>query len=104
MHDRAQSPSQASAAARMRTIMHIDRATQSFATAIGAQIRARRRELGLDQSELALVSGVSRRTIHALEHGKPTAQLAALVPVLRALGLELEAAPRQTTRASRPVR
>ena len=73
--------------------MHVS--TQAVATAahIGRVARARRVELGLDQGELSLVAGISRRTVHAIEHGKPTIQLAALVSVLDALGLDLTALP-----------
>lgn len=74
--------------------MHISVAAIETAQRVGATVRARRAALGLDQSELALVAGVSRRTVHAIEHGKPTVQLAALVAVVRAVGLELDALPR----------
>lgn len=70
-------------------IMHISDAAAATATRMGTEVRALRKSLQLDQGELALVAGVSRRTVHAIEHGKPTAQLAALVAVLQAVGLEL---------------
>lgn len=61
-------------------------------------MKQRRSELKLDQGELSLVAGVSRRTVHAIEHGKPTIQLAALVAVLQAVGLDLAALPRGVAR------
>jgi y4mF family transcriptional regulator len=73
--------------------MHVSSRTIQTAAHIGRMARARRAELGLDQGELSLVAGVSRRTVHAIEHGKPTIQLAALVSVLDALGLDLTALP-----------
>jgi DNA-binding XRE family transcriptional regulator len=69
--------------------MHISEAAAETAARMGRQVRALRRDLELDQGELALVAGVSRRTVHAIEHGKPTVQLAALVAVLQAVGREL---------------
>jgi y4mF family transcriptional regulator len=77
------------------TIVHIGPSTQATADRIAQAVRGRRAELALDQAELALVAGVSRRTVHAIEHGKPTIQLAALVGVLQALGLDLAALPRE---------
>jgi y4mF family transcriptional regulator len=74
------------------TIMHISDAAVETAARMGVRVRALRRDLELDQGELALVAGVSRRTVHAIEHGKPTIQLAALVAVLQAVGLELATA------------
>jgi y4mF family transcriptional regulator len=78
----------------MCTSMHISSTAIATAGRIGATVRARRAELGLDQSELSLVAGVSRRTVHAIEHGKPTVQLAALVAVTTAVGLDLDTLPR----------
>lgn len=57
--------------------------------ALGAAVRARRRELRLRQSELADLAGVSERLVHAIEHGKSTVQLDKLIDVLDAVGLHL---------------
>jgi y4mF family transcriptional regulator len=54
-----------------------------------AFIRARRRELGLRQDELADLAGVSTRTISAVEAGKPTVRLDVLLAVFDTLGLQL---------------
>ncbi len=56
---------------------------------LGAQIRARRRELELTQGELADVSGVTLRFVSELERGKASAQYAGIQRVLAALGLDL---------------
>jgi HTH-type transcriptional regulator / antitoxin HipB len=56
---------------------------------IGALIRARRRELGLDQAELAEIVGVSRLWINQVEGGKPGAGLGRMLRTLAALGIEL---------------
>ncbi len=59
-------------------------------------VRARRRELGLTQQDLAELSGTSVRFVRDLEHGKPTVRLDKLGDVLAALGLELRAGLRRT--------
>lgn len=41
------------------------------------------------QDELALAAGVSTRTVHQIEAGKPTSRLDGLSRVLEALGLRL---------------
>jgi HTH-type transcriptional regulator / antitoxin HipB len=84
----------------MCTIMHPRSLATDTAQRLGRRARDRRKQLGMDQGELALVAGVSRRTVHAIENGKPTIQLAPLVAVLGALGFELAALPRGT----RPAR
>lgn len=52
-------------------------------------VRARRRQLGLTQQETAELAGVATRTVHAVEAGKPTLRLDALLAVLTAVGLQL---------------
>jgi y4mF family transcriptional regulator len=81
----------------MCTIMRKSADATETARRLGQEVRRRRRALGLDQHELSLVAGVSRRTVHAIEHGKPTIQLAALVAVVQAVGLRLTALPRAST-------
>lgn len=53
-------------------------------------VRARRRDLGLRQSELADLADVSERFVYAVESGKRSVQLDKVVAVLRTLGLHLE--------------
>ena len=57
---------------------------------LGAAVRARRRELGLTQEEVAGVAHTGARFVGELEAGKPTVQLAEMLRVLGALGLDLE--------------
>lgn len=52
-------------------------------------IRQRRIELGLRQDQLADLSGVSVRTVSAVESGKPTVRLDVLVAILDTLGVHL---------------
>lgn len=56
---------------------------------LGASIRDRRKELELNQGELADVSGVTLRFVSELERGKATAQYEGIRRVLAALGLDL---------------
>lgn len=60
------------------------------AGALAATVRTRRRQLRLDQAELADLAGVSERFVYALESGKRTVQLDKVLAVLSALGLHLE--------------
>jgi HTH-type transcriptional regulator/antitoxin HipB len=56
---------------------------------LGAAIRQRRRQLGLDQKALATRVGVSRQWIVEVEHGKPRAAVGLVLQTLEALGLHL---------------
>ena len=61
------------------------------AAELGALIRGRRRELGLDQSTLAQRVGVSRQWIIEVEQGKPRAAVGLVLRALNALGVLLDA-------------
>jgi len=63
-------------------------------TDFGAYIKARRKELGLTQEELAMISGVGQSFIRNAEHGKPTLQLDLLMRVLNRLDCELVLGPK----------
>lgn len=56
---------------------------------IGQIIKARRKELGITQQTLALLSEVGVNTIVAIERDKQTASIKTLVKVLDCLGLEI---------------
>jgi HTH-type transcriptional regulator/antitoxin HipB len=58
---------------------------------LGALIRNRRRELGLDQSALAENVGVSRQWIIEIEKGKSRAAIGLILRTLNALGIFLDA-------------
>jgi HTH-type transcriptional regulator/antitoxin HipB len=60
---------------------------------IGAAVRDRRRELRLDQSELAKQVGVSRKWIIDAEGGKPRAGIGLVLRTLNVLGLRLSLEP-----------
>ena len=59
---------------------------------IGAAVRAARTEAGLKQSDLADLSGVSERTIRAIETGTGNPTLHAVVAAANVLGLRIAAA------------
>ncbi|MGO0575557.1 helix-turn-helix transcriptional regulator [Ornithinimicrobium panacihumi] len=60
-----------------------------------AALVARRRELGLRQSDLAELADVSERFVRELEAGKASVRLDKVRPVLDALGLQLVLADRE---------
>jgi len=64
---------------------------QSARTAkqIGAIIRRARRSANLSQAGLGAKIGMRQATISKLERGEPATQLATLLDVLSALGLEI---------------
>jgi HTH-type transcriptional regulator / antitoxin HipB len=68
--------------------------TAKVADRIGKIVLRERERLGLRQDEVALAAGVSTRVVHQIENGKATSRLDSLVPVLDALGIELEAQSR----------
>lgn len=60
---------------------------------IGRLIREKRKQLGLNQSELALSAGTATRFISDLENGKPSCQLEKTLSVLKTLGLKIVVTP-----------
>lgn len=56
----------------------------------GRAIRARRLELGLQQAEVAMQSGVSTPTVSAIENGKETARIGLVLQICRDLGLRIQ--------------
>jgi HTH-type transcriptional regulator / antitoxin HipB len=58
---------------------------------LGGLIRETRRQLDLDQSELAQKVGVSRQWIIEIEKGKPRAAIGLILRTLNALGICLDA-------------
>lgn len=57
---------------------------------LGSHLRARRKELGVDQLTLSELSGVSVHTLSNIESGKGNPTFDVLVRVLDVLGLELK--------------
>jgi y4mF family transcriptional regulator len=66
-------------------------------TDLGAVIRERRKELDLDQAELAKRIGVSRQWVIGIERGRARAELGLLLRTLDALDVRLSSATRTPT-------
>jgi len=64
--------------------------------ALGAVIRDRRRELGLEQKAVAEKIGVSRHWIMDVEKGKSGVEVGLIFRALRVLGIALDAIPAGT--------
>jgi transcriptional regulator with XRE-family HTH domain len=58
---------------------------------VGEKIRAARREAGITQKDLAELSGVSERTVRAIEAGTGNPSLRAVAAAAGAVGLRLRA-------------
>ena len=61
--------------------------------AFGQQIAARRRDTGRLQQEVAEAAGVSRSTLHTIEHGGAGVRWEKVVAVAHALGLVITFEP-----------
>jgi len=66
---------------------------------IGAMIRQTRKQLGLNQSELAFAAGTATRFVSDLENGKASCHLGKTLSVLSALGISVELTPPNTSEA-----
>ena len=73
-------------------------APTQLSAAIARQAKQARKQQNLRQAEVALAAGVSVRSVHEIEAGKPTIRLDVLERVLTALGLTVEVAPRDGVR------
>ncbi|MBY6414093.1 helix-turn-helix transcriptional regulator [Rhodococcus sp. BP-252] len=79
------------------------RSTKTSDDPLAAAFVARRLQLGLTQSDLALLAGVGRSTIQSIESGKSTVQLDGSRAVADALGCDLRLVTRSgTTVQARP--
>ncbi len=71
-------------------------------TALAARLRAERLELGVSMTSTAEAAGISRVTLHRIEHGEPSVTMGAYLSVASALGLELRAAEARARPATPP--
>ncbi len=62
---------------------------------LGSALRARRRELGWTQGELADASGLFRSYVSDIERGRATEQTERILRLVRRLDLELVVRPRR---------
>lgn len=74
----------------MAGIMKINQTTD-----FGNIIRAKRKHLGLTQTELAGYCGCSINFLSQLERGKPTAEIGKSIMVINTLGIDLMAQDRE---------
>lgn len=58
---------------------------------LGKRIRAKRRELGMSQEELALEAGLDRSYVGRVERGENNLTFVSLVRICRALGCDVAA-------------
>jgi HTH-type transcriptional regulator/antitoxin HipB len=68
---------------------------------LGVVIRAKRRQLGLSQTDLAQKAGVGRQWLVAIERGKSTAEIGLVLRTLAGLGLSLTVADSPAGRTGR---
>ena len=64
--------------------------------ALGARIRARRQRLGLSQSRLAAMTGLSRASVNALESGTTDLGVAKVLRIATVLDMSLQLEPKAT--------
>jgi transcriptional regulator with XRE-family HTH domain len=79
-------------------------ATQTAATqltALGEQLRAQRKRLGVSATTAAEAAGMSRITLHRIERGEPSVTMGAYLNAVAALGLALGVVDAQQPHASR---
>jgi transcriptional regulator with XRE-family HTH domain len=72
----------------------ITETTQAQLSALGEQIRARRKALRISATVAAEAAGLSRVTLHRIEKGAPSVTMGAWGNVLAALGMVLAARPK----------
>ena len=70
---------------------------------LGAAVRDRRKQLGLDQSTLAKRIAVSRQWLIEVERGHPRAAMGLVLRAIDALGICLETSAAQTTGRGRAM-
>lgn len=67
----------------------MDELKQQYFTAIGEQLRSRRKELRITQPHLAEIAEVSINTLYKIERGEANPTLDVLYKLLEVLGLEI---------------
>ena len=60
------------------------------ASDIGRKVKQQRKRLGMNQAELAMVSGTGVRFISDLENGKETCEVGKMLQVLASLGIKID--------------
>jgi DNA-binding XRE family transcriptional regulator len=78
-----------------RARKHARRGGDSDLLALAGTVRAARTDAGLTQDQLALVTGVGRDTVIALENARPGVSLGSALRVMKGLGLTIASATRR---------
>jgi DNA-binding XRE family transcriptional regulator len=68
---------------------HAKRGNNTDLLALAGRVRWARTVMGLTQAQLALVSGVGRDTVIALENARPGVSLGSALRVMKGLGLTI---------------
>jgi DNA-binding XRE family transcriptional regulator len=68
---------------------HARRGDNADLLALAGAVRDARARAGLTQAQLALVSGVGRDTVIALENGRPGVSLGQAIKIMKGLGLTI---------------
>lgn len=80
------------------------RATADQLIALGQQIRAHRKAVGVSATAAAEAAGMSRVTLHRIEKGAPAVTMGAYLNAMTALGLHIRLMmPEELSAAQRPV-
>lgn len=69
----------------------MDDSAREVLAALGASIRAARKDAGITQATLAELAGTSERTVRDIERGSPSPSIGAVVAAARAVGLTVGA-------------
>lgn len=73
----------------MKARKHARRGDNEDLLALAGAVRAARTDAGLTQAQLALVSGVGRDTVIALENARPGVSLGSALRLMKGLGLTI---------------
>ena len=91
--------------ARTSNILHILSPTELLGMSnLGKEIASRRKQLNISQADLAEMSGVSLRTVNAIENGKANPSIDVLSKVLEPLGLVITLQERVPTTSNSKYR
>lgn len=75
--------------------------TQASLKALGSQLRARRKALGVSAVVAAEAAGLSRVTLHRIEKGEPSVTMGAWCNVVAALGMQWQLQPDEPDKAQK---
>lgn len=83
---------------------HLTPATADKLVALGQQIRAHRKALGISATAVAQAAGMSRITLHRIEAGESSVTIGAYFNAMMALGIHFGIIPKEHPEAAKPGR